>query len=108
MSKDQYILVLTNFPDAESARQIGTKLVELQIAACVNLLPQSESIYRWEGSIENKTEIPVFIKSTRNNYQEIETRIREAHPDKTPEIIALPIEHGSSDYLSWISDVTFD
>ena len=78
MAKDQYILILTNFPDAESARQIGTKLVELQIAACVNLLPASDSIYRWEGAVESKTEIPVFIKTTHNNYQEVESRIREA------------------------------
>jgi len=108
MAKDQYILVLTTFPDAESARQIGTKLVELQVAACVNLLPPSQSIYRWKGVTENKTEVPVFIKTTSNNYSEVETRIREAHPSEVPEIIAIPIDRGSSDYLAWISDVTFD
>lgn len=108
MVKDQYILILTTFPDAESARQIGTKLVELQIAACVNLLPPSHSIYRWEGAIETKDEVPVFIKTTHNNYQEVETRIREAHPDQIPEIVAVPIDHGSPDYLAWISDSTFD
>lgn len=108
MAKDQYILVLTTFPDAEAARQIGTQLVELQIAACVNLLPPSQSIYRWKGVTENKTEVPVFIKTTQNNYKEVETRIREAHPDQVPEIVAVPIEHGSPDYLAWISDSTFD
>lgn len=108
MAKDQYLLILTTFPDAEAARQIGTLLIELQIAACVNLLPPSQSIYRWKGAIENKTEVPVFIKTTANNYREIETRIRESHPDEVPEIIAIPIERGSSDYLAWISDVTFD
>ncbi len=108
MAKDQYILILTTFPDVESARQIGTQLVELQIAACVNLLPPSQSIYRWKGVTENKTEVPVFIKTTHNNYQEVESRIREAHPDQVPEIIAMPIDHGSPDYLAWISDSTFD
>ena len=105
---DKYILILTTFPDEEAARQIGTQLVELQIAACVNLLPPSESIYRWEGVTKNKTEVPVFIKTTHNNYQEVETRIREAHPDQVPEIVAVPINHGSPDYLAWISDMTFD
>lgn len=108
MAKDQYLLVLTTFPDAEAARQIGTLLIELQIAACVSLLPPSQSIYRWKGKIENKTEVPLFIKTTHNNYREVESRIREAHPDEVPEIIAIPIEQGSSDYLAWISDVTFD
>ena len=105
---DKYILILTNFPDVESARQIGTQLVELQIAACVNLLPPAESIYRWEGACKSKTEVPVFIKTTHNNYQEVEARIREAHPDHVPEIVAVPIDHGSPDYLAWISESTFD
>ena len=108
MAKDQYILILTTFPDAEAARQIGTQLVEMQIAACVNLLPPSQSIYRWKGATETKIEVPVFIKTTQNNYKEIETRIREAHPDQVPEIVAVPIENGSPDYLAWISDSTFD
>ena len=108
MAKDQYILILTTFPDVGAARQIGTQLVELQIAACVNLLPPSQSIYRWKGITENKTEVPVFIKTTQNNYKEVEARIREAHPDQVPEIVAVPIEHGSPDYLAWISDSTFD
>lgn len=108
MVKDQYILILTTFPDAESARQIGTQLVDLQIAACVNLLPPSQSIYRWQGKIENKTEVPVFIKTTQNNFLGVETRIREAHPGQIPEVIAIPIGQGSSDYLAWVSDMTFD
>lgn len=108
MAKDQYILILTTFPDLESARQIGTQLVDLQIAACVNLLPPSQSIYRWRGKIESQTEVPVFIKTTQNNYHGVETRIREAHPGKVPEVIAIPIEQGSSDYLAWVSDMTFD
>lgn len=108
MAKDQYLLILTTFPDIEAARQIGTLLIELQIAACVNLLPASQSIYRWKGKIENKTEVPVFIKTTANNYAGVESRIREAHPDQVPEIIAMPIGHGSPDYLAWISESTFD
>ncbi len=108
MAKDRYILILTNFPDTESARQIGTQLVDLQIAACVNLLPPCESIYRWQGKIEQQSEVPVFIKTTENNFQGVEARIREAHPDQVPEVIAIPIEQGSTDYLAWVSDMTFD
>ena len=82
--------------------------MELQIAACVNLLPPAQSIYRWKGEIESKTEVPVFIKTTHNNFHGVESRIRESHPDEIPEVIAIPIDQGSSDYLAWVSDVTFD
>ncbi len=108
MPKDQYLLVLCTFPNAEEARQIGTQLVELQVAACVNLLPQVESIYRWEGEIKDESEVLALIKTTVNNYAEIEARIRELHPYDTPEVIAVPVERGATSYLNWISEVTRD
>ncbi|MCB1232121.1 MAG: divalent-cation tolerance protein CutA [Verrucomicrobiae bacterium] len=108
MPQDQYLLVLCTFPNAEEARQIGTQLIELQVAACVNLIPQIESIYRWKGEIKQESEVMAVIKTTMNNYAEIEARIRELHPYDTPEVIAVPIERGATSYLNWISEVTRD
>lgn len=108
MSQDQYLLVLCTFPNAEEARQIGTLLVDLQVAACVNLVPQIESIYRWEGAIKTEPEVLALIKTTVNNYREVEALIQKLHPYKTPEVIALQIDRGSSAYLGWISENTRD
>lgn len=108
MAKDQYLLVLCTFPNAEEARQIGTQLVELQVAACVNLVPQVESIFRWDEEIKAEAEVMALIKTTVNNYREIEARIQELHPYDAPEVIAIPIDRGASAYLNWVSAVTRD
>lgn len=108
MPQDQYLLVLCTFSNAAEARQIGTQLIELQVAACVNLIPQVESIYRWKGQIKSEPEVMMMIKTTLNNYREVEARIQELHPYDVPEVIAIPIERGASAYLGWISEVTRD
>ena len=99
--KDEYLLVLSTFPNPEVARQIGTMLVDLQLAACVNLIPSVDSIYRWKGKIEQDRETLALIKTTRSNYQAVETRIQEKHPAEVPEIIAIPIERGAG-FLSGV------
>ena len=93
-------VVLCTFPDLEQARQIGAALVERQVAACVNLLPGVESIYRWEGKLERAGEVLGIIKTTR--YADLEAAIRELHPYEVPEILALPVAEGSNDYLAWL------
>lgn len=108
MPRDRYLLVLCAFPNAEEARQVGTRLVELQVAACVNLVPGAASIYRWKGEIQTAEETLALIKTTEANYRELESRIQELHPYEVPEIIALPVETGSSAYLGWISESTRD
>ncbi|MCW1914357.1 divalent-cation tolerance protein CutA [Luteolibacter sp. GHJ8] len=94
------MVVLCTFPDIEQARQIGAALVERQVAACVNLLPGVESIYRWEGKVEQASEVMGIIKTTC--YPELEAAIRELHPYEVPEILALPIAAGSTGYLEWL------
>lgn len=106
MPQDHYLIVLCTFPNPEEARQIGTRLVDLQVAACVNVLPRVESIYRWKGSVTTDAEALAVIKTTATRYPEVEARLREWHPYETPEIIALPIERGSAAYLGWISEAT--
>ena len=99
-------LVITNCPDEETANRIALAVVEEKLAACVNILPRVQSIYRWQGSVESATEIPLFIKSTAANYPALEATIRNRHPYQVPEIIALPVTHGLSAYLDWIANET--
>ena len=100
------LLILTNCPDEESANAIALALVEAKLAACVNILPRVQSIYRWQGVVESATEIPLFIKSTVTNYPALEAAIRERHPYDVPEIIALPIQAGLPAYLNWVAAET--
>jgi len=100
------LLVLTNCPDEESANAIALALVEERLAACVNILPRVQSVYRWQGAVESATEIPLFIKSTATNYPALEAAIRDRHPYQVPEIIALPVERGLPAYLDWIASET--
>ena len=100
------LLVLTNCPDEESANAIALALVEERLAACVNILPRVQSVYRWQGAVESATEIPLFIKSTATNYPALEAAIRNRHPYQVPEIIALPVERGLPAYLDWIARET--
>jgi len=99
---EESLLVLSTFPDADTGRRIARILVEEKLAACVNLVPQIESIYRWKGTIETASEVLALIKSTIGKYQLLETRIRELHPYEVPEIISLRIDSGNLDYLRWI------
>lgn len=100
------LLVLTNCPDEETANSIALAVIEAQLAACVNILPRVQSIYRWQGVVESATEIPLFIKSTAANYPALEKLIAGLHPYETPEIIALPITQGLPAYLNWVAAET--
>ena len=97
------LLVLTNCPDEESANAIALALVEERLAACVSIMPRVQSVYRWQGAVESATEIPLFIKSTATNYPALEAAIRDRHPYKVPEIIALAVERGLPAYLDWVT-----
>ena len=100
------LLVITNCPDEQSANTIALAVVEAKLAACVNILPRVQSVYRWQGKVESASEIPLFFKSTAASYPALETRIRELHPYDVPEIIALPISHGLPAYLNWVAAET--
>jgi periplasmic divalent cation tolerance protein len=100
------LLVLTNCPDEASANAIALAVVEAKLAACVNILPRVQSIYRWQGSVESAAEIPLLIKCTGANYAALEAKIGELHPYDIPEIIALPVERGLPAYLNWVAAET--
>ncbi|MEO7404592.1 MAG: divalent-cation tolerance protein CutA [Burkholderiales bacterium] len=100
------MLVLTNCPDAQCAERIARALIEARLAACVNLLAPCRSIYRWEGKVEDATEVPLLIKTTADRYDALEGTIRALHPYDVPEIIALPITASLPAYLGWIEAQT--
>jgi periplasmic divalent cation tolerance protein len=98
------LLVFSTFPDIEKARQIGTSLVESQLAACVNLIPAVESIYRWQGKVETSGEVLAVFKTTSAAYSNFEARLKQLHPYDVPEIVAVKAEHVSAGYAQWVGD----
>ncbi|MFO1346194.1 MAG: divalent-cation tolerance protein CutA [Rhodocyclaceae bacterium] len=100
------LLVLTNCPDPACAETIAAALVELRLAACVNVLAPCRSVYRWQGKTEAATEVPMLIKTTTERYAAVEAEIRARHPHELPEIVALPIDRGLPAYLQWLADET--
>lgn len=96
------LLVFSTFPDADIARHTGTLMIESQLAACVNLCPQIQSIYRWQGRIETSDEVLVIFKTTQAAYPAFEQKLLELHPYEVPEILALPIEKASPAYAQWV------
>lgn len=100
------LLVLVTVPAREVGESIAEALVGEQLAACVNIVGPIRSIYRWQGEISRDDELLLLIKTTRARYAALEARILTLHPYEVPEVIALPIEMGSADYLAWIRSVT--
>jgi periplasmic divalent cation tolerance protein len=98
------LLVLCTFPDADQARQIGTVLVEKQLAACVNLLPGVTSIYRWQGKIEEAGETLAIFKTTRSAWAAFEKLLAELHPYDVPEIVAVEPAAVAEMYSRWVRD----
>ena len=96
------VVVLCAFPNLDVAKKIATTLVELRLAACVNVCPGVESIYRWQGKVESAEEVLALIKTTRAGFEALEQKLRELHPYEVPEIIALPAERVSSAYARWV------
>ncbi len=97
------LVVLTTTETLEDATRLAQLLVERELAACVQVLPQITSVYRWQGGVEQSAETLLLIKTVRAAYPQLESAIKENHSYQTPEIIALPIEAGSNEYLSWLS-----
>ena len=100
------LLVLTSLPDLASAEKLAAALIELRLAACVNVLAPCRSVYRLQGAVQKEEERPVLIKTTRERYAALEAAIRAAHPYELPEIVAVPIERGLPGYLQWVIDET--
>jgi periplasmic divalent cation tolerance protein len=100
------VVVLTNAPDRAVAQQIADALIERRLAACVNILSECTSVYRWQGAVETAAEVPLIIKTRADRYAEVEAAIRSLHPYELPEIIAMPVTHGLPAYLDWVNAQT--
>src|SRR5258705_2509470 len=96
------LLALSTFPDAETARRISNQLVTEKFAACANILPAIESIYRWKEKIESGNETLVFFKLSEDRQSVFQEKLRSLHPYEIPEIIFVPVSSGSPEYLDWI------
>ena len=101
---EEILLAISTFPDVELARSVSRQLVEQKLAACANIGGGVQSIYRWEGKIEEAQETLVFFKTTRACFEEFQRMLRSLHPYEVPEIVALPITAGLPAYLQWVED----
>jgi periplasmic divalent cation tolerance protein len=105
---DEAIVVLMTAANGEEAARLADLLIGAHLAACVQILPEVESVYRWQGKIERQAEILLLAKTTRAKFEELEREVRALHSYDTPEIIALPVVAGSTPYLEWLqSSVKF-
>ncbi|MES9863063.1 MAG: divalent-cation tolerance protein CutA [Candidatus Thiodiazotropha sp. LLP2] len=100
------LLILCTAPDRGTAERLAGTLVEQGLVACVNLSAPITSIYRWQGKTEQSDEIQLFIKTTKDRYQACESALRAEHPYELPEIIAVPVEQGLDDYITWVERCT--
>ena len=98
------LLALSTFPDAETARRISNQLVTEKVAACANILPSVESIYRWKEKIETANETLVFFKLSEDRQAAFQEKLRSLHPYEVPEIVFVPVASGLPDYLRWVAE----
>lgn len=103
---ENVLMVVTNVPDAACADKIARAVVAARLAACVNILPGVKSVYRWQGAIEEATEITLVMKTAASRYAELQECIQLHHPYEVPEIIALAVTAGSEPYLTWVIEET--
>ncbi|WP_457641745.1 divalent-cation tolerance protein CutA [Persephonella sp.] len=103
----EYVVVYITTPDENTARTIAKELVEKKLAACVNIVKGINSIYFWQGNIEDDDECLLIIKTRINLFESLENFVKSLHPYTVPEIIAIPIVAGSKDYLNWIDETVY-
>ena len=93
-------------PDAETAERIANALVDERLAACINILPGVRSVYRWQDEVECSDEVLMLVKTMRDHFERVKTRLLELHPYELPEVLAVDTDHAHPDYLAWVADQT--
>jgi len=101
---EEVLLALSMFPDVETARRIARQMVTENFAACANIIPAIESIYRWKEKIETSAETLVYFKLSEERQSSFQEKLRSLHPYEVPEIIFFPIASGLPEYLRWVVD----
>ena len=100
------LVVFSTFGSADKAAEVARTLVSEGLAACVNLLPQVRSIYRWKGELCDDSETLAVIKTTSERFDAMKERLVSLHPYEVAEVIALPVENGHAPYLDWVASET--
>jgi periplasmic divalent cation tolerance protein len=98
------LLVFSTFPDEETAARVARVLVEERLAACVNLLPGARSIYAWQGKVEDAHEVVALMKTRKQDWVALMSRLHELHPYDTPECIAVRLAAGAPKYMAWLDE----
>jgi len=98
------IVILSTCSTEEEAERLARLLVDAHLAACVSLIPQVRSFYRWKGAIESAGECLLLIKSSRELFDSVRARLATAHSYEVPELLALPVIEGAANYMNWLDD----
>jgi periplasmic divalent cation tolerance protein len=106
MAKPGYMVVFITTSSYEEARKIADTLVDRKKAACVNIVPRVNSLFRWEGKIEEAEESLMMVKTRAELFPDIISLVKSVHSYEVPEIIALPIVEGNPDYMEWLKKET--
>ena len=100
------VIVLTTIASTVDGQELASILVTERLAACVNVLPEMESVYRWKGAVDTERERQLIIKTTVGRLEGLQERLHEIHPYEVPEFIIIPVVGGSDQYLSWLRQST--
>ena len=106
MTETEYVIVMTTLPADADGVAFARVLIDARLAACVNLLPVMDSVYRWEGKVDQERERQLVIKTSRLSLAALWERVRDLHPYEIPEFIVLPIVDGNDAYLQWVGQST--
>ena len=99
------LLVLSTFANEEDAVRVVRALVEERLIACGNLLPGARSLYRWQGRVADEREVVVLMKTRKQDWTALLSRLHELHPYQTPECVAVRIAAGAPRYMAWLESV---
>jgi periplasmic divalent cation tolerance protein len=100
------VVVLTTIGSSTDGQALASILVNERLAACVNVLGEMESVYRWKGGVESERERQLVIKTTADRLPALQARVHELHPYEVPEFVVLPVGGGSERYLRWVREST--
>ena len=104
MTDPEPVVILITFPTDGDVRAFATALVREAQAACVSVLPEVESVFRWDGEVEHARERQLIVKTTQDRVDSLRRRVGELHPYDTPEFLVLRVAGGDERYLAWIQD----
>lgn len=96
------IIIYVTAPDAQEAKKIAKILLEDRLVACANILPPHQSLYRWEGAVQDETEVVMILKSRADLFDKIEEKIKMHHSYDVPCIVSWPVGQGHGPFLEWV------